>query len=174
MKRKIIISEEQLKILVNRLDEMIAGYDDYPTMFQHAGKSMSELMDQLQQLMIAFNNLSEFMYEENYLGDDFVDAIKDALTQIYEFNEISEMIFKDFSEKEVVKNGEILLRKLESFQEKAIMFIEMYKHNSINLEKLVSLIGIKINDIVEFVRNYRNAIVDSDTKFQNLYQKKMK
>jgi hypothetical protein len=174
MKRTIIISEEQLKILVSRLDEMIAGYDDYHTMFQHAGKSMSELMDQLQQLMIAFNNLSEFMYEENYLGDDFVEAIKDALTQIYEFNDISEMIFKDFSEKEVVKNGEILLRKLESFQEKAMMFIEMYKHDSIDLKKLVSLIAIKIDDIVEFVRNYRNAIVDSDTKFQNLYQKKMK
>lgn len=55
-----------------------------------------------------------------------------------------------------------------------MMFIEMYKHDSINLKKLVSLIGIKINDIVEFVRNYRNAIVDSDTKFQDLYKKKMK
>lgn len=174
MKRTIIISEEQLKILVNRLDEMIAGYDDYPTMFQHVGKSMSELMDQLQQLMIAFNNLSEFMYEENYLGDDFVEAIKDALSQINEFNQVTKTIFRDFSEKEVVKNGEILSRKLESFEEKAMMFIEMYNYDSINLKKLVSLIAIKINDIVEFVRNYRNAIVDSDTKFQDLYKKKMK
>jgi hypothetical protein len=63
---------------------------------------------------------------------------------------------------------------LESFKEKAIMFIEMYKHESINLDKLVSLIGIKIDNIVEFVRNYRNAISDSDAKFQDLYTRKMR
>jgi len=174
MKKTIIISEEQLKELLGQINEMIAGYDDYPTMFQHAGKSMSGLMDQLQSLMVAFENLTEFMYEENYMGEDFVNALKDALNQIDEFNDISKMIFKDFSEKKVVKNGEILSRKLESFKEKAIMFIEMYKHESINLDKLVSLIGIKIDNIVEFVRNYRNAISDSDAKFQDLYTRKMR
>ena len=174
MKKTIIISEEQLKVLIGQINEMIAGYDDYPTMFQHAGKSMSGLMDQLQSLMVAFENLTEFMYEENYMGEDFVNALKDALNQIDEFNDISKMIFKDFSEKKVVKNGEILSRKLESFKEKAIIFIEMYKHDSINLDKLVSLIGIKIDNIVEFVRNYRNAISDSDAKFQDLYTRKMR
>ena len=62
---KILVTEEQFQMLMKRITEEAAGYDDYSVMAQHGGASMSVLVDSLTDLSQVLRGVVHMLKSEN-------------------------------------------------------------------------------------------------------------
>ena len=72
MGRNFILTESQVKRLVENLDEEAAGYDDFDTMLNHGGKSMGILVDTMTDLSKVFRGITSMLRSENIEYIDYL------------------------------------------------------------------------------------------------------
>lgn len=164
MGRKFILTESQIKRLVENLDEEAAGYDDFDTMFQHGGKSMGILIDTLSDLSNVFKGISNMIYSNNIEYVDLKENLEAAVELISEIIQVMKIVFKDFTERETIKKGEILHRKLESYQEKIRMMINMGEE-LLSKENLINRLLDLTENVGEYIVDYANELQSSHKRF---------
>lgn len=125
MGKKVLVTEDQLKRVMVLMTEEAAGYDDFYVMHQHGGKSMSILLDTLNDLLQVFKGISAMLNSDNIEYINLRENLMVAVDLITEINDVMRIVFKDFTDREVIKFGEIMHRKLESYQEKIRMMVNM-------------------------------------------------
>ena len=165
MGRKFILTESQVKRLVENLDEEAAGYDDFDTMLQHGGKSMGILVDTMNDLSIVFRGITSMLRSENIEYTDLRENLKEAIDLITEINDVMKIVFKDFTEKETIKHGEILHRKLESYQEKIRTMVSMGEE-LLDKQSLMDRLADLTMNVLKYLTNYAASLKTSDIKFQ--------
>jgi hypothetical protein len=162
---KILVTEEQFQRLMKRITEEAAGYDDFSVMAQHGGASMKVLIDSITDLSQVLRGIVHMLKSQNIEYIDLKENLSLAIELISEINMAMGIVFKDFTEREVIKTGKILHRKLESYQEKIRMMLDMG-------EELFSKESI-IDKLIDLTTNVHRAMTDyaaelkvADTRFQ--------
>ena len=118
---KILVTEEQFQKLMKRITEEAAGYDDFNVMHQHGGASMGILIDNIKDLTGVFGGIVKMTKSNNIEYIDLKENLQLAIDLIYEIIDVMKITFKDFTERKTIMKGEILHRKLESYQEKIVV-----------------------------------------------------
>jgi len=156
---KILVTEEQFQMLMKRITEEAAGYDDFDVMAQHGGTSMGILIDTLTDLTQVFKGIVKIASSENIEYIDFKENLEVAIDLISEIINIMKTVFKDFTERKTIRKGEILHRKLESFQEKLRTMVNMG-------EELLSKENL-IDKLIDLTENIGGYIVDYAMDLKN-------
>lgn len=170
MGKKFILTESQIKRLVENLDEEAAGYDDFDTMFQHGGKSMGILVDTMTDLSKVFRGITSMLNSENIEYIDLEENLSEAIDLITEINDVMRIVFKDFTEKETIKKGEILHRKLESYQEKIRTMINMGEELLDKQSLMDRLVDLTVNTS-KYLVDYAESLKTSDIRFRRRLDK---
>jgi len=170
MGRKFILTESQIKRLVENLDEEAAGYDDFDTMLQHGGKSMGILVDTMTDLSKVFRGITSMLNSENIEYIDLEENLSEAIDLITEINDVMRIVFKDFTEKETIKKGEILHRKLESYQEKIRTMINMGEELLDKQSLMDRLVDLTIHTS-KYLVDYAESLKTSDIRFRRRLDK---
>lgn len=157
---KVLVTEEQFQRLMKKITEEASGYDDFDVMLQHGGASMEMLHDTLTDLIKVFRGIIKITSSENIEYIDFKENLEVAIDLISEIEDIMKTVFKDFTERKTITKGEILRRKLESFQEKLRIMISMgeellSKENLI--DKLIDLTGNLSRYIIDYAMELKNT-----------------
>jgi hypothetical protein len=163
--KKIIITEEQLSRLIDRLNEEAVGYDDFYQMFQHGGKSMGILMDTLRDLLKVFEGIVSMINSENIEYIDLRENLEAAIDLITEINDVMKIVFKDFTDRDVIKSGEIMHRKLESYQEKIRVLINMGEE-LLSKENLIDRLYSMTENLGKFIADYTDKLGNADKTFK--------
>ena len=164
MGRRFILTESQVKRLVENLDEEAAGYDDFDTMLNHGGKSMGILIDTLSDLGNVFKGISNIIYSDNIEYVDLKENLGEAIELISEITEVMKITFKDFTERATIKKGEILHRKLESYQEKIRMMINMGEE-LLSKENLIDRLSELTENVGKYIIDYTGELENSHNRF---------
>lgn len=120
MKRKIILSENELTKLIHKLiKEVRAGYDDYNVMATHAESSMKTMVHSLSDLTGSLLNMIQLieLTDNPIATEDFFLFSDEFISLVDEFKEANKIIYKDFTEPQVINKGRKLLKKLDTLQE---------------------------------------------------------
>jgi hypothetical protein len=149
---KILVTEEQFQMLMKRITEEAAGYDDYGIMDQHATQSMKILTESITDLSQVLRGVVHMLKSENIEYVDLKENLYLVIELISEINTAMDIVFKDFTEREVIKTGKILHRKLESYQEKIRMMLDMG-------EELISKENI-IDKLTDLTMSVHRAMTD--------------
>jgi hypothetical protein len=165
MGRRFILTESQVKRLVENLDEEAAGYDDFDTMLNHGGKSMGILVDTMTDLSKVFRGITSMLRSENIEYIDLRENLKEAIDLITEIIDVMKIVFRDFTEKETIKYGEILHRKLESYQEKIRTMVNMGEE-LLDKERLMDRLADLTQNVLKHLTDYATSLKVSDIKFQ--------
>jgi hypothetical protein len=124
MGKKYIVSENQFSMLMKKLTEDVAGYDDFFTMSRHAGMSMGNLISLLNDLMMILSEIKMYLHTEDVSYREIENLTSEGDLKIDEIKRLMMLIFKDFTEKETIRKGKILVKKLTGFQK----MIKMLNH----------------------------------------------
>lgn len=170
MGRKFILTESQVKRLVENLDEEAAGYDDFETMLSHGGKSMGILIDTMLDLSKVFKGITSMLNSENIEYVDLKENLQEAIDLITEIVDVMKVVFKDFTEKETIKKGEILHRKLESYQEKIRTMIGMGEE-LLDRQRLLDRLVDLTENVLEYLTDYAVSLKNSDLRFRTRLDK---
>lgn len=170
MGRRFILTESQVKRLVENLDEEAAGYDDFDTMLQHGGKSMGILVDTMTDLSKVFRGITSMLRSENIEYIDLRENLKEVIDLITEIIDVMKIVFRDFTEKETIKYGEILHRKLESYQEKIRTMINMGEE-LLDKERLMDRLADLTQNVLKHLTDFATSLKVSDIKFQTRLNK---
>jgi hypothetical protein len=162
---KVKLTESQLKRVMILMTEEAAGYDDFHIMMQHGGKSMSLLIDTLSDLLKVFKGISTMVSSDNIEYVDLRENLMAAIDLITEINDVMKIIFKDFTDREVIKSGEIMHRKLESYQEKIRMLINMGEE-LLSKENLLDKLYNMTENLGEFIVDYSDKLGNADKTFR--------
>lgn len=147
------------------MTEEAAGYDDFYIMNQHGGKSMALLVDTLSDLLNVFKGISSMLNSDNIEYIDLRENLMAAIDLITEINDVMKIIFKDFTDREVIKSGEIMHRKLESYQEKIRMLINMGEE-LLSKENLLDKLYAMTENLGEFIVDYSDKLRNADKTFR--------
>jgi len=153
MGKKYQITEEQFSNLMRNLTEIAAGYDDFYVMSQHAGKSMSHFLNLLNDLMATLGALKMALKDDDVSINDIEDYSQEVFDVISNMNETMERVFRDFTEKELITKGKILMRKLESFTEK-LRTIFFYKEENLDNRNAKENITKTLNNLAKYIQDY--------------------
>ena len=166
MRKKILITENQLKRLVETISEEAAGFDDFNQMFTHGAVNTKQLLDNLKDLENVFGALVDTTGSEHLTYVDLRQTLDAALSLIEEFNEISKRLIQDYTDKQVVVKGEILHRKLESYQDK-IMTIFGHSRQNFPMDKLKYKIDELTDPVLEAIEEFQIVLKKSDKNIKN-------
>jgi hypothetical protein len=156
---KVLVTEEQFQMLMKRITEEAAGYDDFDVMHQHGGTSIGMLVDTLTDLSQVFKGIVQMTSSENIEYVDFKENLEVAIDLISEITDIMKTVFRDFTERKTIRKGELLNRKLESFQGKLRTMINMG-------EELLSKENL-IDRLIDLTENLGEYIVDYAMELKN-------
>jgi len=172
MSKKIQITESQFKRLMRTITEVVSGYDDYHVMFLHGGKSLALLLDTLKDLLKVFAGIQAMLESETIEYTDLKENFKEAGDLIVEISKIMEVVFKDLSERKLIRKGEILLRALESYQEKIKTTFSFRKEDLFNNDEELKerLIKLTIN-LGGKLEEYALELKDSSMIFKDRLEK---
>jgi len=162
---KILVTEEQYQRLIKKITEEAAGYDDYNVMAQHGGTSMRVLIDTFTDLSQVLRGIVHMLKSENIEYVDLKENLYLAIDLISEINSAMDIVFKDFTERELIKLGKILHRKLESYQEKIRMMLDMGEE-LISKESIIEKLGQLTMNVHRAMTNYAAELKVTDIKFQ--------
>ena len=165
MGKKIVLTESQLKRVIILMTEQAAGYDDFHIMMQHGGKSMGLLIDTLSDLISVFKGISSMLNSDEIEYVDLRENLKTAIDLITEINDVMKIVFKDFTDREVIKSGEIMHRKLESYQEKIRMMVNMGKE-LLSKENLIDKLYNMTETLGKFIEDYTDKLGNADKTFR--------
>jgi hypothetical protein len=167
---KFILTETQVKKLVESLNEEAAGYDDFNVMNQHGTKSMTILSDTLQDLTYVFSGIKTMLSSKNIDISDLKKNLYEAIELIDEINMTTKIVFKDFTDRKTIMKGEIMHRKLESYQEKIRLMAGM-DEELLDKESLMKRLYTITTNILNYVKDYATSLYDANTTFTNRVEK---
>jgi hypothetical protein len=167
---KILVTEEQFQKLMKKITEEAAGYDDYNVMHQHGGASMSILIDTIRDLTEVFSGIVKMTRSSNIEYTDLKENLQLAIDLISEIMDVMKITFKDFTERKTIMKGEILHRKLESYQEKIRTMINMGEE-LLSKESLIErLIDLTLN-VGKYMTDYTMELEKTHNRFTNRFDK---
>jgi hypothetical protein len=163
MGKKIQITELQFERLMKTITEAASGYDDFHVMFLHGGKSLGILSDTLKDLLTVFLGIKAMLESETIEYVDLKENFKEASDLISEISKIMEVVFKDFTERKTIRKGELLLRALESYQEKIKTTFyfspkDIFKNNELK-ERLINLTTSLANKLEDYAIELRDSSI---------------
>jgi uncharacterized phage infection (PIP) family protein YhgE len=161
---KILVTEEQFQMLMKRITEEAAGYDDYSVMAQHGGKSMGVLIDTLSDLSNVLRGIVNITNSSNIEYIDLKENLETAIELISEITQIMKIVFKDFTERKTIRKGEILHRKLESYQEKIRTMINMGEE-LLSKESLIYRLSELTENVSKYAADYATELESSHKRF---------
>ena len=161
---KILVTEEQFQMLMKRITEEAAGYDDFDVMAQHGGKSMGVLIDTLSDLSNVLRGIVNITNSSNIEYIDLKENLETAIELISEITQIMKIVFKDFTERKTIRKGEILHRKLESYQEKIRMMINMGEE-LLSKENLINRLSELTDNVSKYTVDYATELESSHKRF---------
>jgi len=170
MGKKYQITEEQFSNLMRNLTEIAAGYDDFEVMSQHVGKSMNHFLSLLNDLMTTLGALKMALRDDDVSIRDIADYSEEVFDVINNMNEIMERVFRDFTEKELITKGKILMRKLESFTEK-LRTILFYKEENLDNRTAKENITKALNSLAKYIQDYVYELRTTHEMFGSRIQK---
>jgi len=162
---KILVTEEQLQRLMKRITEEAAGYDDFEVMSKHATQSMKVLTESITDLSQILRGIVHMLQSKNIEYVDLKENLYLAIELISEINMAMDIVFKDFTEKEVIKRGQILHRKLESYQEKIRMMLDMGKE-LMSKENIIEKLADLTMNVHRAMTSYVAELKVADKRFQ--------
>lgn len=171
MSKKIQITESQLERLMKTITEVASGYDDHYTMYLHGGKSLEVLIDTLRDLVLIFTGINSMLMSDNIEYADLKENFKSARNLIGEISKIMSVVFRDFTDRRVIKKGKILLRTLESYQERIKTTFsfnpdDLFEDNQLK-ERLIMLTASLANKL----EDYALELQSSAASFKEIVQK---
>ena len=161
---KILVTEEQFQMLMKRITEEAAGYDDFDVMAQHGGKSMGVLIDTLSDLSNVLRGIVNMTNSNNIEYIDLKENLETAIDLISEITQVMKIVFKDFTERKTIRKGEILHRKLESYQEKIRTMINMGEE-LLSKENLIHRLSELTENVSEYTVDYATELGSSHKRF---------
>jgi hypothetical protein len=170
MGKKVILTESQLKRVMILMTEEVAGYDDFHIMYQHGGKSMSILLDTLNDLLQVFKGISTMLNSDNIEYINLKENLMVAIDLITEINDVTKIVFNDFTDREVIKSGEIMHRKLESYQEKIRMMVNMGEE-LLSKENLLDKLEVMTENVTNSMSDYAMKLSRSAKTFERRLKK---
>ncbi len=170
MGKKVILTESQLKRVMVLMTEEAAGYDDFYVMYQHGGKSMEILLDTLNDLLQVFRGIVSMINSDNIKYIDLRENLTAAVNLITEINDVMRIVFKDFTDREVIKSGEIMHRKLESYQEKIRIMVNMGEE-LLSKENLLDKLEAMTENVANSMKEYAMKLNISVKKFERRIEK---
>ena len=120
MKKDIILSEDQLKKLIYKIiKEVRGGYDDYDVMATHAESSMKTMIHSLSDLTASLLNMIQSVaFLDDPIGSEgFFESANEFISLVDDYKDVNKIVYRDFSEDEVINAGRRLLKKLNTLQE---------------------------------------------------------
>jgi hypothetical protein len=142
MKKTIKLTESELKNVITRIIEQAAGYDDFQVMYHHGGIGLNALMTTLKDLLSLLRSIIMIIESDSLEYNTIVELLSKATDIISDINSVMKTVFKDFTDREVIKKGKLLGRALESYKEKLFTFMDMGEElvtKDILLDKLIVL-----------------------------------
>jgi len=167
---KILVTEEQFQKLMKRITEEAAGYDDYNIMHQHGGASMGILIDNIKDLTGVFGGIVKMTKSNNIEYIDLKENLQLAIDLIYEIIDVMKITFKDFTERKTIMKGEILHRKLESYQEKIRTMINMGEE-LLSKENLIERLTDLTLNVGKYMTDYTMELYKTQNRFTNRLDK---
>jgi hypothetical protein len=142
MKKTIKLTESELKTVITKIIEQAAGYDDFQVMYHHGGIGLKALMTTLKDLLSVLKSIIMIIESDSLEYNTIVELLSKATDIISDINSVMKTVFKDFTDREVIKKGKLLGRALESYKEKLFTFMDMGEElvtKDILLDKLIVL-----------------------------------
>lgn len=167
---KIIISESQLKRLVNRITETAAGYDDIYVMSQHGKHSLDLLQEGSKNLLNVLLGLTKLLRIEDLSIVELKENLMLANGIISEIVRIIEIILNDFTEKDTIVTGKTLLRKLKLFVNR-IRPILQFNDEDLNKKQIVSKISQLVESLFDDFLMYSRELRKSINTFNDRFDK---
>jgi hypothetical protein len=167
---KILVTEEQFQKLMKRITEEAAGYDDFNVMGLHATQSMKVLVDSLTDLSQVLRGVVHMLKSEHIEYIDLRENLYLVIELISEINMAMDIVFKDFTERKVIKTGKILHRKLESYQEKIRMMLDMGEE-LISKENIIDKLTDLTMSVHRAMTDYAAELKVADIKFKNTVER---
>lgn len=167
---KILVTEEQFQMLMKRITEEAAGYDDFNVMGLHATQSMKVLVDSLTDLSQVLRGVVHMLKSEHIEYIDLRENLYLVIELISEINMAMDIVFKDFTERKVIKTGKILHRKLESYQEKIRMMLDMGEE-LISKENIIDKLTDLTMSVHRAMTDYAAELKVADIKFKNAVER---
>ena len=166
MKKTIKLTESELKTVITKIIEQAAGYDDFQVMYHHGGIGLKALMTTLKDLLSLLRSIIMIIESDSLEYNAIVELLYKATDLISNINVVMKTVFKDFTDREVIKKGKLLGRALESYQEKLITFIDMGEElvtKDMLLDKLTVLTGV----VVKRTEDYAVELSKYEKKFKD-------
>jgi hypothetical protein len=126
---------------------------------------MRVLVDSLTDLSQVLRGVVHMLKSENIEYVDLEENLYLVIELISEINTAMDIVFKDFTEREVIKTGKILHRKLESYQEKIRMMIDMGEE-LISKENIIDKLTDLTMSVHRAMTDYAAELKVADIKFQ--------
>lgn len=160
MKKIIKLTESELNSVIRKIVEQAAGYDDFQVMYHHGRISLKALITTLSDLLSVFRSIMTIIDSESLEYNTIVGLLYKAIGITTDINSVMGIVFKDFTDRDVVRKGKLLGRALESYQEKLITFMDMGEElvtKDMLLTKLIELtdiVTIKTKEYAIELANY--------------------
>jgi hypothetical protein len=171
MARKFILTESQVKRLVNNLEEQASGYDDFHVMFMHGGKSMGILINTMNDLSKVFRGITRMLTSENIEYVDLKENLELAIDLITEIIGVMKIVFKDFTDKKVIMKGDIMHRKLESYQEKIRTMVKLGEE-IFNKQSIMDRLADLTQNVLSYLQEYAESLLNADQTFRERLDKR--
>lgn len=171
MGKKIHITESQFKRLMKTITEAVSGYDDFHIMFQHEGKSLSLLLDTLKDLTQVFKGIEGMLISDTIEYTDLKENFKTAIDLIGEIKQIMKVVFKDSAERKLIRKGELLLRGLESYQEKLRTTFAFERGDVFSDDDLKTRLVDLTVSVAQKLENYAYELQNTAFKFRDTIEK---
>ncbi len=145
------------KIIKEELMKEVGGYDDSTVMASHGGNSLGKLTSVVNELSMMMIGLSTSLNTSNK------EDIREFLIEIFgDINDLKQMIkqsISEFTEDELLVNGELILNEISKFQRRSDILIKMFdsmgddRDIKENVRKMVREFLPKLNNFGEVVNS---------------------
>jgi hypothetical protein len=167
MGKKIQITESQFKRLMKTITEAVSGYDDFHVMYQHGGKSIAFLLDTMRDLLNVFKGIEGMLTSDNIEYTDLKENFNSAIDLIDEITKVMKVVFKDFADRKTIRKGNILLRTLESYQEKLRTTFSFKPEDVYKDDELKERLAILTNEVALKLHDYALELRSSTDTFKS-------
>jgi len=171
MGKKYQITESQFKLLMKRLTEVAAGYDDHFIMSTHAGGSMAKLIYLLTNFVGILNETISLLNTEDITTKEVISQFEDVNDNLDIVADMMSKVFKDFTEKELINKGKILVRKIKQYQRKIGVILHYGTQLSDSDEEFFETIGSETKKLARYTYDFSNELQNSSDNIQGILQR---
>jgi hypothetical protein len=171
MKRKYIISEQQLETIVLSINEIVAGYDDHDMMYHHGYKNVGNLIKLLNELVHLLKNIGNFIAISFDVDTEEIDRLFElTIKTVNLIVSNNEQRFNETTDKRTVIEGLRLNNKLKRFIEQLIVLYHSDTDLFNNEERLDNLSRFT-QSLFKPIKSYTEALIRSEETLKDWLSK---